>query len=111
MNEKTNEKYFRITTYYPEDNFTFIVDSNGKFEKLWQFSSLLVSKNMDIIEVSKLENVIDININPAEINNENIILRACADGKPEYIEQEYSGVLYKAIKVADKIYIPNKEIK
>ena len=106
-----NEKYYRITAYYPEDNFTFIVDSNEKFEKLWQFSSFLVSKNINIIEVSKLENVIDINIKPAEIDNENIILRACADGKPEYIEQEYNGILYKAIKVGDKIYIPNKEQK
>ena len=106
-----NEKYYRITAYYSEDNFTFIVDSNGKFEKLWQFSSFLVSKNINIVEVSKLENVIDINIKPVEIDNENIILRACADEKPEYIEQEYNGVLYKAIKVADKIYIPNKEQK
>ena len=28
-----NNNYFRITAYYPEDNFSFIVDSNGKFEK------------------------------------------------------------------------------
>lgn len=38
-------------------------------------------------------------------DNEHIILRATADGMPEYIEQNINGVVYKAIKVADKIYI------
>lgn len=101
-------KYYRITAYYPEDDFSFIIDSNGLFEKLWQFSSNLIEKGFEIIEVSRLENIIDINIQPAEEDNENFILRATADGKPEYIEQEYNGVLYKAIKVGDKVYIPNK---
>ncbi len=33
------------------------------------------------------------------------------DGKPEYLEQTTNGTTYKAVKVADKIYIPNKEAK
>lgn len=106
-----NENYYRITAYYPQDDFSIIMDSNGKFEKLWQFSSDLISKGMQIIEVSRIENMIDINITLAEEDTENYILRATADGKPEYIEQEHNGMLYKAIKVGDKIYIPNKEQK
>ena len=102
------ENYFRITGYNEKDNYCFIVDSNGMFEKLWQFSAFLVQKGLKIIEVSKLENVIDINIKKAEIDNEHIILRAIADGKPEYVSQTINGSTYKAIKVADKIYIPNK---
>ena len=102
------ENYFRITGYNEKDNYCFIVDSNGMFEKLWQFSAFLVQKGLKIIEVSKLENVIDINIKKAEIDNEHIILRAIADGKPEYIEENINDTTYKAIKVADKIYIPNK---
>lgn len=31
--------YFRITAYSPAENIGMIVDSNGKFEKVWQFSS------------------------------------------------------------------------
>lgn len=31
--------YFRITGYWPESDICFIIDSNGMFEKLWQFSS------------------------------------------------------------------------
>ena len=102
-------KYYRITAYYPEDDFSFIIDSNGLFEKLWQFSSNLIEKGFEIIEVSRLENIIDINIQPAEEDNENFILRATADGMPRNIEQTVNGITYKAIQVADKIYIPNKE--
>lgn len=35
-----NEKYYRITAYNKEENFSCILESNGMFEKLWQFSSL-----------------------------------------------------------------------
>lgn len=65
-----NNNYFRITAYYPEDNFSFIIDSNGKFEKLWQFSAYLISKGIKIIEVSKQEQILDINIEPAPQDNE-----------------------------------------
>lgn len=101
--------YFRITAFYPEDNFTIIVDSNGMFEKMWQFSSYLIQKGFKIIEVSNEEKFLDINITKADVDTEHFLLRANADDKPEYIEQEYNGVLYKAIKVGDKIYIPDKE--
>jgi hypothetical protein len=101
--------YFRITAYYPEDNFCFIVDSNGMFEKMWQFSSFLIQKGMKVLEVSSDEKFLDINITKAEPDTEHILLRANADGKPEEITQTINGITYEAIKVADKIYIPNKE--
>ena len=103
--------YYRITAYYPQDDFSFIIDSNGKFEKLWQFSSYLVNKGIQIVEVSKEEQIIDINIEKPYIDNGCLILRATADGKPEYVEQTINGITHKAVKVADKIYIPNKEEK
>ena len=43
-----------------------------------------------------------------EENSEKIFLRANADGKPEYITQTVNGVTYKAVKVADKVYIPDR---
>lgn len=101
--------YYRITAYYPQDDFSFIVDSNGKFEKLWQFSSYLVNKGIQIVEVSKEEQIININIEKPNIDKDCLILRATADGKPEYVEQNINGTSYKAVKVADKIYIPNKD--
>ena len=102
-----NNNYFRITGYWPENDCTFILDSNGMFEKLWQFSSYLVSKGIKIIEASKIENMLDINIDKIQEDNEHIFLRANADGKPETITQAINGITYKAIKVADKIYIPD----
>lgn len=49
--------YFRITGYWPKENLTFIIDSNGMFDKLWQFSAYLISKGIEIKEVSKQENL------------------------------------------------------
>lgn len=64
------ENYFRITGYNEKDNYCFIVDSNGMFEELWQFSSYLIQKGLKIIEVSKIENMIDVNIKkPKKIAN------------------------------------------
>ncbi len=99
--------YFRITGYCPENDFCFIIDSNGMFEKKWQFSSFLIQKGLKVLEISDAETFIDININKTEEDKERIFLRANADGKPQYIEHEINGVNYKAVKVADKMYIPN----
>lgn len=108
-NSTTPTSYFRITAYYPQDNFCFIVDSNGMFEKMWQFSSYLLQKGIKVIEISNDEKFLDGNITKAEQDNEHILLRASADGKPENIPYEIDGTTYKAIQVGDKIYIPDKE--
>lgn len=100
--------YFRITGYCPQYDFCFIVDCFGKFEKLWQFSSMLVLKNLEVLEVGNDSKFLDVNIKRAEEDTINTILRANAKGKPKYITQEIDGLKYAAIKVADKIYIPDK---
>lgn len=100
--------YFRITGYYPEQNFCFIIDSNGMFEKLWQFSSFLIQKGIKVLEVSKEEQMLDVNIKKVKYDSNHIFLRANSKGKPEYVEETIDSITYKAIKVADKIYIPNK---
>lgn len=101
--------YFRITGYYPKENISFIIDCNGMFEKLWQFSSFLVQKGIKVVEVSPLEKILDVNISPAEQNADQLILRATANGEPIYITQTINGTNYKAIKIGTKIYVPNKE--
>ena len=93
--------YFRITAYNKEEDFSFILDSNGMFEKLWQFSSYLVNKGFNIIDASKIENIIDTNIKPAGEDTEHIILRATQDGKVE--PKDYK------VKVADKFYTTNNQ--
>ena len=75
--------YFRITAYHPTENLSVIMDSNGLFEKLWQFSSYMVSKGFKIIEVGD-ENKFDEGDMPkAEQDTVHVILRACKSGEPE----------------------------
>ena len=96
-----NEKYYRITAYCKQEDFTCILDSNGMFEKLWQFSSFLVSKGFNIIDATKLENILDTNITNANVDNNHIVLQATQDGKVE--PKDYT------IKVANKFYTTNNQ--
>ena len=73
--------YFRITAYHPAKNICAIFDSNGRFEKLWQFSSYLVQKGFKIVEVGTDDKFLDGNIQKSPAGNY-LILRACAKGKP-----------------------------
>lgn len=78
------------------------------FEKVWRISADLIKRRLKILEVSSDEQFIDVNIGkPTEEEPDKFILRAHADGKPENLQQNVGGVTYKAIKVGDKIYIPN----
>jgi len=75
--------YFRITVYHPVHNISAIMDSNGKFEKLWQFSSYMVSKGFKIIEVGDENKFDDGDMPKVEYDNVHVILRVCKSGKPE----------------------------
>lgn len=103
--------YFRITGYCPENDFCFIMDCYGMFEKKWQFSSMLIQKRLKVLEISDDETFLDVNITKVKEDKEFVFLRATADGKPKYIEQIISGITYKAVQVADKIYIPDRTQK
>ena len=74
--------YFRITAYYPDSNIGFIVDSNGKFNSLGEFSMFLIKKGCKIFQIGRADNFQDGNIakiQPCEM----LVLRACAFDKPE----------------------------
>ncbi|WP_251547940.1 hypothetical protein [Pumilibacter intestinalis] len=100
--------YFRITGYCESEDFCFILDCYGMFEKLWQFSSFLVQKGLKILEVSSTDKFLDGNIPRAPENVDKLLLRASAKGKPEYVTQAIDGVTYTAVKVADKFYVPDR---
>lgn len=74
-------KYFRITAWHKTKNFSFISDSNGKFEQLWQFSSLLVKNGFKIVEVSQ-EGSFDFGNMPRAAGDNHILIRAFAKGVP-----------------------------
>ncbi|MDE5654279.1 MAG: hypothetical protein K2I46_01560 [Clostridia bacterium] len=100
--------YFRITAYYENEDLSMIIDSNGMFEKLWQFSSYVLQKGLKVLEVSNADNFLDVNTELAEKDTQHVLLRAVCKGKTEYITQTINGKSYKAVKVDDLIYIPDK---
>lgn len=75
--------YFRITAYHPAENISAVFDSNGMFEKLWQFSAYLVGKGFKILAVGGEEKFSDGDMPKAEYDNVHIILRACKSGEPD----------------------------
>lgn len=103
------QNYFRITAYHPTENISVIMDSYGKFEKLWQFSSYMVSKGFKVLEVDTEETFLDGNLPKVESKQDKIILRASQEGKPnifDYIEDNKS---YHKIIIQDANYLTLKK--
>lgn len=100
--------YFRITAYHPIENLSAIFDTNGMFNKIWEFSAFLISKGFKILQVGDDTQFLDINIEKAEAIPDKIILRATSKGKPSYIEYTLNGKIYRAVQVEDKQYIPER---
>ena len=88
--------YFRITGYYPKEDISLIIDSNGAFEKLWQFSAFLVSKGIKIIEVQPQEKFIEGTLPLIEKPSNKVLLRSYAKGQPD--------IIHNRIKVGEKQY-------
>ena len=59
--------YFRITAYTPNEDVGMIIDSNGRHEKLWQFSAYLVQKGFKIVEVGSDDKFLNGNIPKASV--------------------------------------------
>lgn len=74
--------YYRITAYHPAEDLSVIADSNGKFEKLWEFSAYMVSKGFKVIAVSREENFLEGDIPKIGIDTDKITIQAYAKGKP-----------------------------
>ena len=101
--------YFRITGYCPKEDFCFIVDSYGYFEKLWQLSSNFVQKGMEIVAVGSTDKFLDGNIDKMQKQDtEYMHARVTCNGRPIETTFTVEGVVYKALKVGDKIYVPDK---
>ena len=100
--------YYRITGYCEKNDFSFIIDCYGCYEKLWQFSAFLISKGLNVLEVGNDDKFLDGNIQRADEDKEQLILRANAPRKPQHITVTVDGTAYKAVQVADKFYIPDR---
>ena len=52
-------EYYRITAYHSDKDISVILDSYGKFESLWDFSSLLVSHGFKVLSLSRAEVLVE----------------------------------------------------
>ncbi len=96
--------YFRITAYHKESDISVILDSSGRFEKLWEFSSFLVGKGFSIIEVCKGDMIVKETLPSVKHESNMILLLGIGKGKPEISELEYQDRPCKSIAVFDKVY-------
>ena len=96
--------YFRITAYNKNENISIIMDSYGRFEKLWQFSSYLISKGFTIIEVGSTDTFTDGNFKKTDYDKDHIILRAAHYGEPTFDYENGKRI----IKVSNRFYIPER---
>lgn len=100
--------YYRITAYHKDADQCCIIDSNGMYEKLWQFSSYLVGRGFEILEVGDDTKFLDVNIERSERIPDKMILRAYMPGRPRYTPIEIDGRTYKAVMVEEKVYVPDR---
>lgn len=96
--------YFRITAYHPDKDISAILDTYGKFEKLWQFSSYLVQRGFKILEVGDKSRFVESTFLEIEKPSDKIFLRAIDKGKPEIQTLVHQERPCKAITVYNKIY-------
>ena len=103
--------YFRVTAHYEKENISFIADSNGKFEKLWQFSSYIVKRGCKIVSISSDDKFLDDNLRKVPEKAEQFIIRTCAMGTPTETSEIKNGVIYTALRVGNITYVPDKKNK
>lgn len=99
--------YFRITGYLPEQNISFVMDSYGAYEKLWQFSSELLRKGCKILFVGNSETFSDETISKLSAVSKKPALRAIASGSPTEETYTANDIVYSAVRIGDKVYIPD----
>ena len=101
--------YFRITAYHPGEDYCFIVDSHGRFEKIWQFSSYLVGKGLKVLEVSNGDTFLDGNMRRAKEHPEYLYIQSAQRGKPTMTTVTVDGKTYPAVEICGRRYVPDKE--
>lgn len=101
--------YFRITAYHPTEDYCFIVDCHGKFEKLWEFSSYLVGKGVKVLEVSNEDKFLDGNMKRAKEHPEYLYIQSAQRGQPARTTVAVDGKTYPAIEVCGRRYVPDRE--
>ena len=101
-------QYFRAAVYNRTEDMSAVIDSNGMFENIDKFKAYLIGKGINVIEASDSGQFLDGNISKIGPVADKLILRAHANGRLEGIVHEQNGVKYRAVKVGDKVYVPDR---
>ena len=127
--------YYRITAYHPGEDYSFIVDSHGKFEKLWEFSSYLVNKGVKVLEfahgdsqpgslvqgcvvvredfaaenAAAVNTFLDGNMRRAKEHPEYLYIQSAQRGQPTRTTVTVDGKSYRAIEICGRRYVPDRE--
>ena len=96
--------YYRITAYHPDEDISVILDSNGKFDTLWEYSSHLVSQGFKILALCR-ENAFAECTFPLIENSKKLAVRAIAKGIADINDFECNNRKCRSISVGDKIYV------
>ena len=96
--------YYRITAYHSEHDISVILDSNGRFETLWEFSSFLADHGFRIVFITKSDAIADAGCPDIEPSKK-LAVRAIAKGFPESDDFIYQDRKCKAITVGSKVYV------
>ena len=101
-------EYCRITVYHKEKNHSAIFDSNGMYETLNDFRVYLLGRGNEIISASTDAQFLDGNFGKAEYDENHILCQAHHAGEPIKTTLELDGVIYHALTLDDKTYVPDK---
>lgn len=101
------DRYYRITGYVPEKDYSFIIDSNGRFDKLWEFSVYAREHGVKVLEVSDTSRFLDGDIlRVVGESDTKVYLRAIQKGRPTDTTYKVRDVTYRAVSVGGYTYIP-----
>lgn len=95
--------YYRITAYHSNEDISAILDSYGKFDSLWDFSSHLLAHGFNILHISRSDKFAEAgcpNIEPSK----KIAVRAIGRDLPIVEDMVFENRKYKAITVGNMIY-------
>ena len=101
--------YYRITAYHSTEDYCFIVDCHGKFEKLWEFSSYLVNKGVKVLEVANGDTFLDGNMQRAKEHPEYLYIQSAQRGQPTRTTMTVDGKTYPAVEICGRRYVPDRE--
>ena len=90
---------FRFIGYNKQKDYSFILDSNGMYQKPYEFTKDLLSKGIEMIDIQIVCENIYTNIPKASISNTKYCLRDICKGKITREDINIDGNIYRGCKI------------